>query len=451
MAAIIDIEEILAGKYLSPFTLAEFEHHLVNVQRAEENLYFYFFLSDYTNRYREWEASLVSRRDYLTRVTGDAEKTRYIEKDCVQTNDFFGSRTKEMTDQCENEAKPPSYPAQIDLEAQPPRELRHHFQSFQSSFLPLCHSGRTFLRFDLELNISEELRDQFSLQAKTSIDPAIFQPIKKEVINMLTDSMQNWLLSIPANSDINRAHRTVCVGAISVILVIIGSVLLILQAKPVQFQLCLSPFLWIGIDILFSGFYRACPLIFIFGSYWQSHLWELLKAEEAAAMTMQRLLSRYHNRVKDVDRSRDVADEIILNITANDEKTCVPFNSDPSTLLAAWDSRIRIHSDQELESQTPPRIGMAINDSSLDSFKTARKTSFVTSPSSQKEPTLGEQPSQHTSKPSAPISDRLTNIVVPVTIQTLRMRVLKSATFATGFTILWVAVWISVPNHRASG
>jgi len=34
----INLEDVLAGQHLSPFTLGEFEEHLVHVQRSAENL-----------------------------------------------------------------------------------------------------------------------------------------------------------------------------------------------------------------------------------------------------------------------------------------------------------------------------------------------------------------------------------------------------------------------------
>lgn len=220
----IKLEDILAGQHLSPFTLAEFEEHLVHVQHSVENLYFYFWLADYTKQYREWEAGLDERKDSLVPLP----TTLFKPIDCLSNMrparkgvlrfvpTFLRKMTKGKKDKVDDEPQVhqvqlssiPDQSCMVPMKAPAPEDLKKAFESLRAFVLsPKSHQPfhEILDGFELELNISQQLKDRFRLEAQTSIHPDIFLPIKKEVINMLSDSMRIWLGDCSGNSD-NHHH-----------------------------------------------------------------------------------------------------------------------------------------------------------------------------------------------------------------------------------------------------
>jgi len=219
----INLEDVLAGQHLSPFTLGEFEEHLVHVQRSAENLYFYFWLADYTKQYREWEAGLNERKDSRAPLPATLLKPitclsnmRPARKGVFRfVPTFLRKMTKGQKDKVDDE--PQVHQVQLSsisdqscivpMKATPPEDLKKAFESLQAFVIP-PKTHQPFHEipdgFELELNISQQLKDRFRLEAQTSIHPDIFLPIKKEVMNMLSDSMRIWLKDCSGNSDNHR-------------------------------------------------------------------------------------------------------------------------------------------------------------------------------------------------------------------------------------------------------
>ncbi|PLW25323.1 hypothetical protein PCANC_17165 [Puccinia coronata f. sp. avenae] len=317
--ASIYLEDVLAGQHLSPFTLGEFEEHLVHVQRSAENLYFYVWLADYTKQYREWEASLKEKKDPLAAIPSKASKPSGLSKGGLRDSimptrkavvsvvpTFVRNVLVPKTKPEPVASQPQVHDAQLSRihvsKDRIPDELRKSFEGLQTFVIPPRQSSQVLQEFELELNISEQLKDQFKHQAENSMDPEIFLTVKDEVRTMLSDSMRIWLMDCSGNSDRHRAQLTLCIGAFCVSLAVIGTVLFMVKTASVKIRLSLSPLVWIGLEIFFCGLFRTCPLIFMFGSFRQIHVWELGRAKEAAAITEKNLLSKRDdflaNRIK---------------------------------------------------------------------------------------------------------------------------------------------------------
>ncbi|PLW37068.1 hypothetical protein PCANC_16311 [Puccinia coronata f. sp. avenae] len=144
----IYLEDVLAGQHLSPFTLGEFEEHLVHVQRSAENLYFYVWLADYTKQYREWEASLKEKKDPLAAIPSKASKPSGLSKGGLR--DSIMPTRKAVVSVVptfvRNVLVPKTKPEPVGISASDriPDELRKSFEGLQTFVIPPRQSSRYF-------------------------------------------------------------------------------------------------------------------------------------------------------------------------------------------------------------------------------------------------------------------------------------------------------------------
>lgn len=189
--------------------------------------YFYFWLSDYTKQYREWEASLSERKKSLTPIPdnvatpgrlskgGIRESWKLKRKGVARLVPPFVRNVLVAKSQGETSPRPEVHKVQLSSIPQSlskdevPEELQKSFESLQSFIIPPRQSNQALQDFELELNISQQLKDQFKFQADNSMDPDIFSPIKKDVMTMLSDSMRSWLMDCSGNSDKHRYAKLV--------------------------------------------------------------------------------------------------------------------------------------------------------------------------------------------------------------------------------------------------
>lgn len=456
------LEDILAGRHLSPYTLGEFEEHLVHVQHSAENLYFYFWLSDYTKQYREWQASFGERKEPLTpipdNVTSPDGHSKCAIRDSLRLTRNRVARLVPMFVRKALPTKPKATSqhglhAEVQLSPLPqelsntpvPEELMKSFESLQSFILPPRQSNQALHDFEFELNISQQLKDQFRLQAANSLDPEIFSPIKKEVINMLSDSMRSWLLDCSGNSDKHRAQLTLCIGAFCVILAVIGTVLLMTKTTRVKFTLCLSPLVWIGLEIFFCGVFRTCPLIFMFGSFRQIHFWELGRAKEAAAITERNLLSKRHDFLQNQTKLNSESGHGSLT-SSEYQPALIPskfwdsgFNLKPSNGLIVYGP-----DDRHLR-----QVSMSMGCSSHNTTSALSPTQPAPcSPRTRKMKLWKQSQSTQLHGSSAPMFGPLTKVLSPVAIKSHRLSILKSVVLATLLTAAWILICLLVHTQH---
>ncbi|KAH9442364.1 hypothetical protein MJO28_015256 [Puccinia striiformis f. sp. tritici] len=463
----VNLEDVLAGQHLSPFTLGEFEDHLVNVQHSAENLYFYFWLSDYTEQYREWQASANDRKNSTTSPipldnlpSSSGPSTGRIQDSLSPINEGAARSVPAflrhaLVSKCQGETTSRSQVDDVPLSPIPqglskapiPEELLNSFESLRSLIIPPRQSHHALHDFGFELNISQQLKDQFRLRSEHSMAPEIFTAIKKEVMSMLSDSMHSWLRDCGGNSDRHRARLTLCIGAVCVSLAVAGTVILMITTTRGEIRLCLSPLVWIGLEIFFCGLFRTCPLIFMFGSFRQIHFWELGRAEEAAALTKKNMLSKRH--------------DFLINQKAgsrNDSFTLpgaqrAPRLSDSGSLRKFWDSGHQFKTSDELIIYGPAdrnsrHVSISISYPTRQDTKASNLTKLISPSSSTGKQTPQKQarliPSNSS---SAPILGPLTEVLSPVAIRSHRINILKSVVLATLFTALWVVLCLLVHSE----
>ncbi|OAV91047.1 hypothetical protein PTTG_12635 [Puccinia triticina 1-1 BBBD Race 1] len=459
MANEVNLEDVLAGQHLSPFTLGEFEEHLVHVQHSAENLYFYFWLSDYTKQYREWQASLSDRKKSLTPIPdnlatrplkgGIRESWKLKRKGVARLVPPFVRNVLAAKSQGEMAPGPGDQVHEVQLSSIPqglpnapvPEELQKSFESLQSFVIPPRQSNQALQDFELELNISQQLKDQFKAQADNSMDPDIFSPIKKEVMTMLSDSMLSWLMDCSGNSDKHRARLTLCIGVFCVSLAVIGTVLLMTKTTSAEIRLCLSPLVWIGLEIFFCGLFRTCPLIFMFGSFRQIHVWELGRAKEAAAVTEKNLLSKRHDFLENQGKMSSGSGH---SLTPSEcQRGLVPSRF--------WDSGVNFRSSNELIFYGPPHdrnlphVSISMSPSRNNTPILNRTRSNTPSAICARKLKLRKQSRRTRShSSSAPIFGPLTKVLSPVAIRSHRLSILKSMVLATILTAAWIAICLLV-------
>ncbi|KAA1070600.1 hypothetical protein PGT21_017498 [Puccinia graminis f. sp. tritici] len=462
----IRLEDILAGRHLSPYTLGEFEEHLVHVQHSTENLYFYFWLSDYTKQYRDWQASFNERKESLTPIPDKVtspdghskcairESLRLTRNGVARLVPMFVRKALASKPKAETTSQPGLHlhaevqlsPLPQDLSNTPvPEELMKSFESLQSFILPPRQSNQALHDFEFELNISQQLKDQFRLQAEHSLDPEIFFPIKKEVTNMLSDSMRSWLMDCSGNSDKYRAQLTLCIGAFCVIVAVIGTVLLMTKTTRVKITLCLSPLVWIGLEIFFCGVFRTCPLIFMFGSFRQIHFWELGRAKEAAAITERNLVSKRHDFHQNQSKLNSESGHGSLT-PSEYQRAFLPSKF--------WDSGFQLKPSDGLIVYGPddrhlPQVSMSMVCSSHNNTSASSPMQPTPcSPRTQKMKLWKQSRSTQLHGSSAPMFGPLTKVLSPVAIKSHRLSILKSIVLATLLTAAWILICLLVHTRH---
>lgn len=175
----VKLNDVLFGLHTPPLTLSEFEDYLLHVEHTPENLYFYFWLKDYTTRYHQWGAGR-SKPDVNSCMRLQlAEKTEAY-------NQFSQQETS-------------SEIAKNGL----PLELNESLEMAISTFLngqPAIRN-RSALSIELELNLPADVKDQIKFESARNGHPSIFDSAEKEVMNMLEESMKRWLVLSSGNAD----------------------------------------------------------------------------------------------------------------------------------------------------------------------------------------------------------------------------------------------------------
>lgn len=465
--ASIYLEDVLAGQHLSPFTLGEFEEHLVHVQRSAENLYFYVWLADYTKQYREWEASLKEKKDPLAAIPSKASKPSGLSKGGLRDSimptrkavvsvvpTFVRNVLVPKTKPEPVASQPQVHDAQLSRihvsKDRIPDELRKSFEGLQTFVIPPRQSSQVLQEFELELNISEQLKDQFKHQAENSMDPEIFLTVKDEVRTMLSDSMRIWLMDCSGNSDRHRAQLTLCIGAFCVSLAVIGTVLFMVKTASVKIRLSLSPLVWIGLEIFFCGLFRTCPLIFMFGSFRQIHVWELGRAKEAAAITEKNLLSKRDDFLANRIKVRD-SGQSCLHVPGS-QSGSLPPDFHPSSPRKFWDLELNHGKSSDglficngPKTWNPSHLAISMSCPSpkdAPAFSPTRLNPMCSHTMKQKPRKHKQHIRSHSS--SAPIFGPLTRVMSPIAIRSHRMSILKSVVLATVLTSGWITLCLLV-------
>jgi len=260
-----------------------------------------------------------------------------------------------------------------------------------------------------------------------------------------------------------RAYMTLLIGATCVGLAIVGTVLLMIKTSSVKIRMSLSPLIWIGLEIFFCGVFRTCPLMFIFGTFRQIHVWELGRAKEAAALTEKKLLSKRHDFFMDIQAKQGTntgalplpSDPTSLSLPGDPtslSRVVIPSQLTPSTLQSFWDSgSLKSPSDvispisRPDDTRKPSPLAISIDCPVLPNDLGATTSSRLIipcspSPAKQKTP---EKKLSHS--PSAPILGPLTKVLSPVAIRSHRISILKSVLLATVLTACWMLLCLLLP------
>ncbi|KAG0142328.1 hypothetical protein CROQUDRAFT_662703 [Cronartium quercuum f. sp. fusiforme G11] len=388
----VNLSDILDGQHLPPLTLCEFEDYLVHVEHAPENLYFYFWLQDYTKKYRRWET-----------IQAQLDLKKNMESKPLRMNDLSDVSKK--------------YPASMSMNKNMlPSDLNRSLETALNTFLkgePAKRAGSE-LMLELELNLTAEVKERVKHETSVSGDPSIFGSVEKEVKNMLEESMRRWLVISSGNADRLRVWFAILLGVTCVLAAIAGSILLTCLTNSHSLRLATTPLFWLGITTFVCGLHRTCPVIFIFGSLRQIHPWEAVRPisiaslENGASPITLIKPSKYP--------SRDGTHE-----TLKDQ------SSDPKNLLSAWDANFPTHSSSTfhptLSFSEPTHFPKPIFPH-LQAFRSSRNTK------------------------STPIFGPVTRVISPIIVRAQRSHILTGIVWACILTTVWIPLWIFIPSIR---
>lgn len=217
-----------------------------------------------------------------------------------------------------------------------------------------------------------------------------------------------------------------------------------IKTNSAEIRLCLSPLVWIGLEIFFCGLFRTCPLIFMFGSFRQIHVWELGRAKEAAAITEKNLLSKRHdflvNQVKTISNGSGHG-----SLNPSEYERCLMTSR-------FWDSGVNFQSSNKLivygppDDRNLPHVSISMSSSrndapAINSTKSTPSSAFCT-----RTLKFRKQLRRQSHSSSAPIFGPLTKVLSPVAIRSHRTSILKSMVLATLLTAAWIAMCLLVHN-----
>ncbi|KAH9808694.1 hypothetical protein DFH28DRAFT_1087251 [Melampsora americana] len=397
----VKLNDILFGLHTPPLTLSEFEDYLLHVEHTPENLYFYFWLKDYTTRYHQWGAGRSKPDVDSCMRLSLAEKSEAY-------NQF--SQQKTSSENATNGL---------------PLDLNESLQMAISTFLygQPAKRPRSALSIELELNLPADVKDQIKRESAMNGHPSIFDSAEKEVMNMLEESMKRWLVISSGNADRLRVWFAIALGIVCVLTAITGSFLLNYYTRSHSLRLVTTPLFWLGVITLICGLHRTCPVIFLFGSYRQIHAWEAVRELKDSPFPVPS--DTLHNNIT-LPTTTPANPQDWPHKNQSHELPLV--TTDPKNLLSAWDS---VLSDDSPNPLGPTLLSSRQPTSTLDNPLLSRLHNLCIACKDLK---------------ATPIFGPVTRIFSPSAIRAQRRHVFTAVAWASLFTTLWIPFWLLIPT-----
>ncbi|EGG11014.1 uncharacterized protein MELLADRAFT_60021 [Melampsora larici-populina 98AG31] len=399
----VKLNDILFGLHTPPLTLGEFEDYLLHVEHTPENLYFYFWLRDYTTRYHQWGAG---------RSKPDVNNSMRL---------TLAEKREAYNQLSQQEAS--SEIAKNGL----PVELNESLEMAISTFLygQPAKRHRSPSSIELELNLPADVKDRIKLESTLSGHPSIFDLVEKEVMNMLEESMKRWLVLSSGNADRLRVWFAIALGTMCVIIAITGALLLNYLTSSPRLRLVTTPLFWLGIITLTCGLHRTCPVIFLFGSYRQIHAWEAVRQPEDSPLPAS---SGTHINLHNAITLPNATHAKPQNWPRkNQSYQPPPATTDPKNLLTAWDSVL----SDDPNILKPALLSSQPSTPTLDNPLLSRLNKFFIPSKDLK---------------ATPIFGPVTRVFSPLVMRAQRRYVFTAVAWATLFTTVWIPFWLLIPS-----
>jgi len=432
----VKLEDVLDGQHLPPLTLNEFEDYLIHVQFAVEKLYFYFWLKDYTSKYAQWQSDLAKK-------SGRASEhlKNETDKDIEDDHKYSTMRTlsgKTLRHSESNEKKtigreleaPDSIgvnclsysPTELPL----PAELEASFEFALGTFLPSLQTKKDWTPGrDLELNLSSATKKKFREKIRNSKAPFAFDLIRKEVMEMLNDSMKCWLSKSSGNADSNRVWFALSLGAFCIAAAITASIFIMIKASSPLVSLSSTPMFWLGVAVFVSGLYQTCPVIFLFGAYRQIHVWELLRAKDGTEINPGTFDSPFSSSYppQTLDSPSQAIDDHLKNgnAGAQNKNSLQPAGSTfplkEKHDMHQGEDQMKISSETKHSNNEYGENGTSFLYRRLSSIKKSTK------------------------KLSPGVFGPVTEVISPIVVRAQRSNILKAFSWAFLGAIIWMVIW----------
>ncbi|TFY50238.1 hypothetical protein EVJ58_g11131, partial [Rhodofomes roseus] len=263
----ISLDDILDRKHLPPLGLKDFEEWLLFVEQNAENLYFILWLREYTQNYAEWvRKSRLARMSSYNGTPRREYRTPHASLSANPELSYSYSRAKRTF-------LTPNGDYELDV----PSDILAPFHRSSPSSLVGSHEGKT-----------DSAHGSWSQSQSTCVwgleghnvpppDPAVFDQLADAVREMLTESLQRFVLATYNNVGTPRA---VCGSAGGIVISLAGSIPLIVNFAVHGnrwWRLAAIPGMWAGMTIFISAMYGVCMMIYVFGDLRQLRSFELVR------------------------------------------------------------------------------------------------------------------------------------------------------------------------------
>merc|ERR1711939_1216824 len=208
----IKLNDVLAGKYLAPLTMRDFEGYLVYRECSAENLYFILWLREYEKQYKRGRSSDEKPGQPLDHVNALLDRG---------VSAFF---------------KPDA---------------------------------------PLELNLRQDQRDRVLAAVDNSSDPAVFDEAKAVIMDSLAHSLSTYTKSVTANAGPRRLVFCFCLGLSIFLLGLIPPFVGIFGDYARGYRVIGLPFICFGAAVMAMAVQRICGVIWLLGEDRQMLPWEL--------------------------------------------------------------------------------------------------------------------------------------------------------------------------------
>ncbi|ORY88201.1 hypothetical protein BCR35DRAFT_301726 [Leucosporidium creatinivorum] len=249
----VQLADVLAGKYLSPLSLKDFEGHLVFRERSCENLYFILWLNEYQKEWNTYQAANPTQRGPHSAV---------------------------------------HLPANLYTSLQ---------AGLEAFFAPNAR---------LELNLSSTTRDKTLVEAAQSGSPSDFRDARDVVEMSLQRSLSAHKKAAIANAGGRRLALCACMGMFMFLLGFVPALVAIFGDLARGIRVIGLPFIALGAALVSMAPRRICFAVWALGSDRQLLPWEM-KAPSVTSGTLVALTcpSTPRSKSPSADEEHDLGDE----------------------------------------------------------------------------------------------------------------------------------------------
>ncbi|KZT73803.1 hypothetical protein DAEQUDRAFT_354926 [Daedalea quercina L-15889] len=261
----ISLDDILDRKHLPPLGLKDFEEWLLFVEQTAENLYFILWLREYTQSYGEWvRKSRLARMSSYSGTPRREYRTPQLALPANPELSYSYSRAKRTF-------LTPNGDYELDV----PSDILSPFHTSS----PCSLAGGSDEKGDAAHGAWSQSTHSWGLEGHNvpPPDPAIFNELAEAVREMLTESLQRFVLATYNNVGTPRA---VCGSAGGIVIGLAGSIPLIVNFAVRGnrwWRLAAIPGMWAGLTIFISAMYGVCMMIYVFGDLRQLRSFELVR------------------------------------------------------------------------------------------------------------------------------------------------------------------------------